>query len=256
MFIRTERSIKEFVHFYPVVSVILVINLVLWILTQFFANSIGEIIIYYGIGSNISIYANHEYWRFITPIFLHANIGHVLFNSFALVLFGPALERMVGKFRFVLMYLITGIIGNIGTYVMDPQSFVPHLGASGAIYGLFGIYIYMSFARRELIDAQSTQIVRIIFVIGLIMTFVRPNINIAAHIFGFIGGLLVSPLFLRKARPFYKPTYRRKLADDEVGFDPNRWKRKRVLPEKVRKNMMWIIIGILVLLYIIADYYQ
>lgn len=254
MFIRTERSVKEFVHFYPVVSVLIIINFILWIFTQFFEGSIGGIILNYGIGFNLAIYLEQEYWRLITPIFLHANMAHVLFNSFALVLFGPALERMTGKVRFIIIYLATGIIGNIATYIIDPQSTITHLGASGAIYGLFGIYIYMSFARRELIDAQSAQIVRIIFIIGLVMTFVRPNINIAAHLFGFLGGIMLAPLLLGKARPFYKPTYRKKVAEGEVGFDPNRWNKRRIIPEKLRKNAMWIIIGILILLYIIADY--
>lgn len=254
MFIRTERSIGEFVHFYPVVTIIIIVNFILWICTQFFFGSIGGIIYNYGVGFNLAIYAGNEYWRLITPIFLHANIGHVLFNSFALVLFGPALERMLGKARFIMMYLATGIIGNVGTYILDMQSVIPHLGASGAIYGLFGMYMFMTFVRRDLIDPQSAQIVRIIFIIGLVMTFVRPNINIAAHIFGFLGGLFIAPLLLRNARPFYKPTYRKRVADGEVGFDPNRWKRRRIIPEKIRKNAPWIIIGILVILYIILSY--
>lgn len=254
MFIRTERSVGEFIHFYPVVTVIIIINIILWIFTQFFTHSIGGVILNYGIGFNIAIYADQEYWRLLTPIFLHANVGHVLFNSFALVLFGPALERMIGKIRFIIFYLATGLIGNIATYVIDMQSFTPHLGASGAIYGLFGIYMLMTFARRDLIDQQSAQIVRIIFIIGLVMTFIRPNINIAAHIFGFLGGMMIAPLLLRKARPFFKPTYRKRVADGDVGFDPNRWKRRRIIPEKVRQHALWIIIGIIVILYIIASY--
>src|SRR5690625_2120023 len=115
---------------------------------------------------------------------------------------------MIGKFLFIILYLFTGIVGNIGTYALNPQSIVPHLGASGAIYGLFGIYMYMTFTRRDLIDPNSAQIVRTIFIIGLIMTFVRPNINIAAHIFGFIGGLLIAPIMLKNAVPFRIPIFR------------------------------------------------
>src|SRR5699024_8396667 len=219
MFIRTERSVAEFIRFYPVVSVILVINIILWIFTQFFSESIGGVILQYGIGFNLAVYADQEYWRLITPIFLHANLGHVLFNSFALVLFGPALERMTSRIQFVIIYLVTGIIGNVATYIINPTGVIPHLGASGAIYGLFGMYMFMSFRRRDLIDPQNAQIVRTIFLIGIIMTFIRPNINIAAHIFGFLGGVIVAPLFLRNAQPFYKPTYRKmKSDDDDIGF--------------------------------------
>lgn len=171
MFIRQERSIKEFFYFYPLVSILVILNLVLWVLTHFFPYSLGGTILQYGIGQNLAIKEQGEYWRLLTPIFLHANFGHVLFNSFALVLFGPALERMIGKGKFLLFYLGAGIIGNIGTYIVAPYDFSFHLGASGAIYGLLGIYIYMSLRRQDLIDPQSASIARTIFILGLIMTF-------------------------------------------------------------------------------------
>lgn len=254
MFIRTERSIQEFIKFYPIVTTILIINIILYILTHLFSTTIGEIIYMYGVGHNISVYANQEYWRFVTPIFLHANLGHVLFNSFALVLFGPALERMIGKILFVMIYLFTGVVGNFGTYILNQQSIVPHLGASGAIYGLFGIYIFMTFLRRDLIDSQSSQIVRMIFLIGLVMTFIRPNINIPAHIFGFIGGFLISPVILRKAVPFRQPVLRKVVNEDGVSFDPNRWQRRRASSNKIRKNIIWIVLIVIVILLLIADY--
>lgn len=255
MFIRTERSIREFIHYYPVVSIILIINITLWILTNVSSTTLGTIVYSYGVGHNISIYVNNEYWRLLTPVFLHANLGHVLFNSFALVLFGPALERMTGKLPFALIYLITGIIGNIGTYMVNPQSNIPHLGASGAIYGLFGIYIFMTVKRRDLIDVQSAQIVRTIFIIGIILTFIRPNINIPAHIFGFLGGIIVAPLFLKNARPFYKPVGRLYGNNNEVSFDPNRWTKRRLLSPKARKNLMWGVLIVIVILILLADYY-
>src|SRR5699024_1096542 len=127
------------------------------------------------------------------------------------------------------------------TYVINLTAVIPVLGTSGDTYGLFGMYIFMSFRRRDLIDPQNAQIVRTIFIIGIIMTFIRPNINIAAHIFGFLGGVIVAPLFLRNAQPFYKPTYRKmKSDDDDIGFDPNRWKKRRFLSLKARRNLLWV----------------
>ena len=254
MFIRTERSIREFIHFYPVVTIILIINITLWLLTNVSSTSLGHVIYSFGVGHNISIYVNGEYWRLLTPVFLHANLGHVLFNSFALVLFGPALERMTGKVPFAVIYLLTGIAGNIGTYIVSPQSQIPHLGASGAIYGLFGVYIYMTIKRKDLIDAQSAQIVRTIFIIGLILTFIRPNINIPAHLFGFIGGLIVAPFLLKTARPFRRPQFTPRTRDDGVAFDPNRWNKRRYLSPKARKNVMWGIFIIIFIFLLLVDY--
>src|SRR5690625_4841464 len=193
MFIRRERSLKEFISFYPIVSILIGINLLLWFMTDFLQLPIGYTIYNWGIGHNLSVY-HGEYWRLVTPIFLHGGLGHVVFNSFALVLFAPALEQMLGKMKFIFAYFFTGIAGNVGTYIIDPVSNTPHLGASGAIYGLFGIYMFMILFRKDLIDPANAQIVKVIFFIGLILTFVQSNINIAAHIFGFLGGFALGPL--------------------------------------------------------------
>lgn len=249
MFIRTERSVQDFMRFYPVVSTIIIINLLLWLVIDLLHLPIGYTIYNWGIGHNLSVY-HGEYWRLVTPMFLHGGLGHVIFNSFALVLFGPALEQMLGKFKFIIVYFLTGLAGNIGTYVIDQMSNTPHLGASGAVYGLFGIYIFMVFFRKDLIDSANAQIVQVIFLIGLVMTFIQPNINIAAHIFGFLGGFAFGPIALRNTQPFSMARNRpRKRKDpNDIHFNPNRWNRKRIIPKAIWKNLFWIILGILVLL--------
>lgn len=194
MFVRNE-SFQEFIRFYPVVTSIVVIHIVLHIWTRALPFLGGDLIFALGIGSNAHI-AIGEYWRLVTPIFLHGSLMHMLFNSFSLVLFGPALESMLGKFRFIVAYLSTGIIANIATYFLEGISYL-HLGSSGAIYGLFGIYLYMVLVRKDLIDQASSQIVITILVIGIIMTFTNPGINILAHLFGLIAGAAVAPILLK-----------------------------------------------------------
>lgn len=253
MFIRTERSVKEFIQFYPVVSIIVIINLALWLFIDVLQLNFAMDFYKWGIGHNFAVY-HGEYWRLFTPIFLHAGFAHVAFNSFSLVLFAPALEQMLGKIRFIFAYLTTGIVGNLGTYIIDPTSNTFHLGASGAVYGIFGIYIYMVLFRKDLIDQVNSQIIKTIFVIGLLMTFITPNINIPAHIFGFIGGFALSPLLLINVRPFSmarnRPIVRE--SSQSVQFDPNRWNKKRFLTRKTKKNIFWAIFGLLVLLGIMS----
>lgn len=252
LFIRTERSFKDFIYFYPIVSTLIAINILLWFIVHFLPFDFGRSLFFWGAGHNFSVSQFGEYWRMFTPIFLHGDFMHTLFNSFALVLFGPALEQMLGKFKFITAYLVTGIIGNIGTYVVDPMSMTFHIGASGAIYGIFGMYIYMVFFRKHLIDSGNAQVVTTIFFIGLVMTFIRPGINIFAHIFGFIGGMAIGPLILNNVQPFsiYRNRRRTSTHSSGVQFDPNRWNKKRrfSIPPKIRKNIMWIIIGGLVIL--------
>lgn len=69
-----------------------------------------------------------------------------------------------------------------------------HAGASGAIFGMFGLYLYLSFFRRDLIDHQSRQVVLVIIVLSLVMTFTGANINVYAHLFGLIAGVALGPI--------------------------------------------------------------
>src|SRR5690625_5201022 len=151
MFIRTERSLKEFIQYYPIVAGLVMIHLALWLMIDLLHLPMGDQLFQWGAGHNISTH-NGEYWRLLTSMFLHAGLMHTLFNSFALVLFGPALEQMLGKFKFIIAYIGAGFIGNLATYLVAPTAFYVHVGASGAIYGLFGIYIFMVFFRKHLID--------------------------------------------------------------------------------------------------------
>lgn len=251
MFIRNERSVKEFYQYYPVVSTLIIIHIILWFLLDFlplpFSNTIYDL----GVGSHSGIH-NGEYWRFITPIFLHFGLTHMLFNSFSLVLFGPALEQMLGRFKFILAYVGAGVLANIATFLINPSAQFQHVGASGAIFGLFGIYIFMVVFRKHLIDSHNAQTVTVIFFIGLIMTFIQPGINRYAHILGFIAGFIIAPLVLTKVKPYSPWRNRRFQRDDQtIQFDPNRWKKKRVT-SKIKQNPLWIIIGILVLLGILS----
>lgn len=247
MFIRHE-SLRAFLKFYPIVSLLIFIHFVLFAIVHLIPG--GGVIYYWGVGQN-GLIVQGEYWRIVTPIFLHANFAHVLFNSFSLYLFGPALERMLGKFAFTVSYLAMGIAANIFTLYLE-DSFFTHVGASGAIYGLFGIYLYMVMFRKDLIDYASSQIVTTILIIGLITTFVLPNINVIGHIFGFISGLAIAPIILVKAKRFTMPIeiHRRK-EYDEPAFNPNRWKRRRFNKDIIVK-ILWRLFILFVLAGLIA----
>src|SRR5699024_3140204 len=117
MFVRNERSVKEFIQLYPVVTVIVIINFVLCGLYKVLVLEIGFDISNWWIVHNPSVTAG-DYSPLITAIFLHADLPHVAFNSFANILFAPAIELLIGKFKFILFYLATGIIGNVGTYII------------------------------------------------------------------------------------------------------------------------------------------
>ncbi|RWZ52259.1 rhomboid family intramembrane serine protease [Halobacillus fulvus] len=248
MFVRTE-NFKEFLRFYPIVSGLVAIHLILWLLIDVIQLGAAIDLQRWGIGVN-ALVLQGEYWRLVTPIFLHGGFTHALFNSFSLVLFGPALEQMLGKGKFIAMYLGAGIAGNLGTFIVNPDAFYAHLGASGAIFGIFGVYLYMVFNRKDLIDQANSQIIMVILVLGLFMTF-RPGINVLAHLFGLIGGFALAPPILKNARPFsiWQTRARSRRRDDgEITFDPNRWKKRRFTSRINGKYIFWGVILFLVAL--------
>lgn len=254
MFIRSEKSIKEFIQFYPIVSTIVIIHLILLLIVNILSLPIGDLIYQLGVGNNFYIHQG-QHWRLLTSIFLHGGISHALFNSFALVLFGPALEQMLGKSKFIFAYLFAGIAGNLGTYIIEPATFFPqYLGASGAIYGLFGLYIFMILFRKHLIDSQNARILVIIFILGLVMTFISPGINIYAHIFGFLGGLALGPLVLSNAQPFSIRRNQHQTNSSSVQFNPSRWRNKRG-NNNMLKTVLWTAFIVLVVLGIFGRFF-
>jgi rhomboid protease GluP len=191
LFSRTE-SFQQFIRYYPIVTAIISIHLLLYLLTLI--PIIPARLIYENlVGVNLYI-AEGEVWRFVTPIFLHSGFAHMLFNSFSLVLFGPPLEQMLGKMRFLLIYLAGGILANVATYFLNPLTYT-HVGSSGAIFALFGYYIAIILFKKHMLSQQNSQIILTITAIGLVMTFLQPNINVTAHIFGLLSGLLIGSLF-------------------------------------------------------------
>jgi membrane associated rhomboid family serine protease len=230
LFVRRE-SFQEFISYYPAVTGIAAANTLLFLLS--FIPPVYQVIYSFGVGSNILV-KQGELWRLLTPVFLHGNFGHFLFNTFALVLLAPALERMLGSWKFLSFYLLTGIAGNVGTLLAAGTHFV-HLGASGAIYGLLGLYLYLTFYRQDLIDPQSGQFIKVMLAVGVIYSVIMPNINFYAHLFGFLaglgGGLLVFPRSNRYGRStvFFAKTsvhtpkekYRaQKIGPNVFAFDP------------------------------------
>jgi rhomboid protease GluP len=194
MFTRTE-SLKEFLRFYPIVSIIIVVQLLLFIIG--YIPFIPKYWIF-EVFSGVNLYvAEGEIWRLLTPIFLHSGFAHLLFNSFSLVLFGPALERIVGKGQFLTIYLLSGIGANVATYLIQPLTYV-HVGSSGAIFGLFGFYLAIISFRKSMLSRENSQLIKTIAILSIIMTFLQPNINVTAHIFGLVSGYLLGAVLLRR----------------------------------------------------------
>ncbi|WP_438313278.1 rhomboid family intramembrane serine protease [Sporosarcina sp. FA9] len=185
MFIRRE-SFSQYIRLYPIVTILLAANIILFILTML--PFIGDVIYETGMGVNAYIAAG-EWWRFFTPMFLHAGIMHLLFNMFCLFVFGPELEKLAGKTRFLTIYLLSGIFGNVAVYFLKDLGYA-HVGASGAIFGIFGAFGALVYYTKKMLP-ELRQVILPIIAISVVMTFIQPNINVTAHIVGLIVGFLI-----------------------------------------------------------------
>jgi len=127
--------------------------------------------------------AHGEWWRLITAAFLHYGPLHLGLNMFSLYYAGSILEQVVGRWRFILLYLVAGLAGSAGALLLSPNSVTA--GASGAIFGVLGGLLVLE--RRGHIGTGG-QVLGLI-VLNLVFTFAIPGISVGGHIGGLIAGI-------------------------------------------------------------------
>lgn len=132
------------------------------------------------------VHNNHWYYELITSAFLHANVLHIASNMIALVFVGPALERLLGWWRFLAVYVLSALGGSAAIYAFGNE-LDPTVGASGAIFGLFGACLVL--VRRLGLDLQW--LISII-ALNFVLTFSISGISKLGHVGGFVTGILAA----------------------------------------------------------------
>lgn len=131
-----------------------------------------------------------QYYRLLSGIFLHANVAHLLFNCYALYVIGSQIENFLGKFKYIIIYLFSGIVGSLFSVIFMGNS--GSIGASGAIFGLMGALVYFGYYYRVYLgNVVKSQIIPLIL-LNLGLGFMMSGIDNAAHIGGLIGGLFIT----------------------------------------------------------------
>lgn len=136
-----------------------------------------------------------QYWRLVTSLFLHAGILHLLFNLFALYVLGPPLERSIGSIRFGVCYLISGLISGVGVLSLTVAGFVQVaqlVGASGCIMGVVGGWAGFLLRHRHTPQARQ-RLGNVIMIVAIQTAFdlSTPQVSMAAHLCGLVGGFLL-----------------------------------------------------------------
>jgi rhomboid protease GluP len=161
--------------------------------------AITSILLQYGAKDN-QLILQGEYWRFLTAIFLHANLLHVGLNLLNFLFLGITLERLFGRASFLFIFLITGLISTICSFLFSPSAI--SVGASGAIFGLVGAYSLFIWRHRLAFPRNGLgAILWLVIVIGanLGIGFALTNVDNMAHLGGLISGGMLGLLFT----PFY-----------------------------------------------------
>lgn len=192
MFIRRE-NLKQYVKLYPIVSILIAINLIVYVITLL--PGIGNTVFYGGMHVNLYV-GNGEFWRIITSMFLHSGFLHILFNMFSLYVFGPEMEKIAGKARFITIYFLSGIFGNIATYLTQDSTYAS-VGASGAIFGIFGAFVALVFYTYRTLPILR-QIILPIVIISVVLTFIQPDVNVSGHLGGLATGFLLGLFYFNR----------------------------------------------------------
>lgn len=173
---------------FPMITYWLIaINVILYVVPVLFGQ-------YNNLINNYSVWGpairEGQVYRLFTGMFLHGGIIHLLFNCYALYVIGSQVENFLGRFKFLVIYLVAGISGALFSMIFGGN--YASIGASGAIFGLMGALVYFGYHYRVYLgNVVKSQIIPLIL-LNLLLGFTMSGIDNFAHIGGLIGGTLTS----------------------------------------------------------------
>jgi rhomboid protease GluP len=179
----------------PYVTIpLLVIIGICWLYLEFIAGGSTNlrVLVQYGANFGLAIIRG-ETWRFFTSMFLHIGIAHLLFNSYALFIFGIEMERIYGTGRFLSIYVLSGLYGSLASFSFSGQAVIS-AGASGAIFGIIGMNLaFFWFHKDQLGNFGKQQLMNtyLIVTINIFYGIVNTHIDNFAHLGGLIAGIIL-----------------------------------------------------------------
>jgi membrane associated rhomboid family serine protease len=150
----------------------------------------GDLVAALGAKANSAIAAG-EFWRMVTPIFIHASLLHLFVNCYSLYVIGPQVEAPFGYLRFLVIYLLSGVAGVVLSFALSPNNSV---GASGAIFGLVGALAEFLYRHRKRFGEFARQrLMNLLIIIGINLVFglTSRQIDNWGHLGGLAGGVLL-----------------------------------------------------------------
>ncbi|WP_167628515.1 rhomboid family protein [Listeria valentina] len=130
-----------------------------------------------------------EWWRFVSPIFLHAGLMHIAANCLMIYIVGPWAERLYGRSRYALILILGGIAGNIASFALNSSVAV---GSSTAVFALFGCLLYLVVLKPHLYAKTIGVNIAVLVAINLVLDLFMPSVDLAGHVGGLVGGFFLA----------------------------------------------------------------
>ena len=176
---------------YPVTSILLIITSLVFALMFLFYGfqySSTEALSYFGAVRGYTIQETPmEFWRVFAAIFVHIGLEHFVVNMLTLYFLGRQIEDIFGPWKFLILYLMSGVMGNLFVVYFSPENLAA--GASTALFGLFASVVVLRYATRNYYLQQLGQSYMSLLAVNLIISFL-PGISLAGHLGGLVGGAL------------------------------------------------------------------
>lgn len=182
-----------------VTMIIIAINIILYIITAIMSKNILDInayvLLYMG-GNYGALVSKGQVWRLLTCAFLHGGLIHILCNMYALYAIGPQVEILFGRVKYIIIYFFSAVGGSLLSYICSPNNL--SIGASGAIFGLFGAMVVFVLKYKDRIPKRVLNNLFGVIILNLLIGFNLQGIDNFGHIGGLLAGALVAFLTLTK----------------------------------------------------------
>ncbi len=189
--IKNEKKLaKIFSPKKPVITYALIVLNIMVYLFMILYDTVDQTY-FYALANDYEGIQNGQIYRLITSMFLHSDIIHIACNMYALYILGPVVERYYGKTKFLIIYMLSGILGSIFSAAFMSADTIS-IGASGAIFGLLGSIAYFTYYYRATLQGLLRSQILPVILLNLALGFMIPGIDVSGHIGGLIGGILVS----------------------------------------------------------------
>ncbi|MDV4149756.1 rhomboid family intramembrane serine protease [Clostridium sp. AL.422] len=190
-----RKGIKEYKYTYTII----LINIIIFLVEIIKSRNFIDIDIYTlaEMGAKINLFINNgQFYRLLTAAFLHGGIVHILFNMSALNIIGRQVENVYGGKRFLIIYLLSALGGNVFSYLFKPESI--SVGASGAVFGLLGAMLVFGIKERKKIGKGYAKNILETIGLNVIIGITIPNIDNFAHIGGLLIGFVIAFILFNK----------------------------------------------------------